>query len=106
MANNGYGTQVVGIKELSKLADSFPAKHNLQLATKYLGFKYAKATNIKEDCQGKSFETNLEYFIQYTNRISAQVANVRDKLIQVLDEISSEEGWIAANDYDFLRLPA
>ena len=106
MANiRRHWTHSVGIKELSKLADNFPAQHNLQLATRYLGFKYAEAKNIREDNHGRSCDTNLEFFVKYTNRLSSQVTNVRETLIEVLETISITEGWIASTDYEFLRVP-
>ena len=106
MANiKRHWAHAVGINELSKLADNFPAQHNLQLATRYLGFKYAEAKNIREDNHGRSCDTNLEFFVKYTNRLSSQVTNVRETLIQVLETISFTEGWIASTDYEFLRVP-
>ncbi len=103
--NSRHSNHNVDVKELSIVADRFPAQHNLQLATRYLGFRYAEAKNIREDNHGKSFDTNLDYFVKYINRLSSQVMNVREHLIQVLDEISIKEGWIAATDYEFLRVP-
>ena len=89
--------------ELSKVADIVPAKHHIQLATQYLNFTKTQADNVKSDNHGHSHDTTLAYFEHYINHMSNIVQDVRKHFIDLLDEISTEQGWFAKTDYDFLR---